>query len=245
MSKQVKKVIEKIEHAGNAVGNRFNKTVKALMQPKNFPLNVSKFIQQNGDEIIQEITIVRTPIQKAIKKILDVFGGGKDYDKLFHLRIQLKCQSGFSFTLEKNEVIKISKWRQDKNDETLKIPQQFNISVIDFINNGQNKMGQRYFTYNTSNNCQAFILGNLKANGVNNQQIFNFVKQNTESVFKQNPNLRKFSNSLTDVGGYADVVMQGGKIKNKWMNHVNEFRKKNSNLSYKECLIGAKKCYCK
>ena len=44
--------------------------------------------------------------------------------------------------------------------------------------------------------------------GLNNSERTSFVKQDTKSIFKNNPALRKFANTLTDIGGYANAIMQ-------------------------------------
>jgi len=43
---------------------------------------------------------------------------------------------------------------------------------------------------------------------LNNSDLTSFVKQDTKSIFKNNPVLRKFANTLTDIGGYANALIQ-------------------------------------
>jgi len=70
-------------------------------------------------------------------------------------------------------------------------------------------MGARFLPYQSaSNNCQVFIMGVLDGNGLNNSDLTSFVKQDTKSIFKNNPVLRKFANTLTDIGGYANAIIQ-------------------------------------
>jgi hypothetical protein len=51
-------------------------------------------------------------------------------------------------------------------------------------------------------------MGVLDGNGLNNSELTSFVKQDTKSIFKNNPVLRKFANTLTDIGGYANALIQ-------------------------------------
>jgi hypothetical protein len=51
-------------------------------------------------------------------------------------------------------------------------------------------------------------MGVLDGNGLNNSDLTSFVKQDTKSIFKNNPLLRKFANTLTDIGGYANAIIQ-------------------------------------
>ena len=70
-------------------------------------------------------------------------------------------------------------------------------------------MGSRFLPYQSaSNNCQIFIMGVLDGNGLNNSDLTSFVKQDTKSIFKNNPVLRKLANTLTDIGGYANAIRQ-------------------------------------
>ena len=74
-------------------------------------------------------------------------------------------------------------------------------------------MGTKFFPYHpNTNNCQDYIMGVLKANGINDQNAFNFVKQDTSVIFKDKGWLSGLAKQVTDLGGYADVVLQGGTV---------------------------------
>ncbi len=74
-------------------------------------------------------------------------------------------------------------------------------------------MGPKFFPYHPStNNCQDFISGVLQANGIRDKQVFDFVKQDTTMIFKNKGWLSGMAKQITDLGGYADVVMRGGSI---------------------------------
>jgi hypothetical protein len=75
-------------------------------------------------------------------------------------------------------------------------------------------MGNKMFPYNPStNNCQDFILSVLKANGINDENAFSFVKQDTSMIFKNKGWLSSLAKNVTDLGGYSDVILQGGSLK--------------------------------
>jgi predicted glycoside hydrolase/deacetylase ChbG (UPF0249 family) len=64
------------------------------------------------------------------------------------------------------------------------------------------------------------------------------VKQATQSLFT--PELRKITNSITDIAGAADKIIQGGKvsketIKNSWIAQVQKFARANS-ISFVDAL---------
>jgi hypothetical protein len=54
-----------------------------------------------------------------------------------------------------------------------------------------------------------------------------FTKQSTQALFT--PQLRKITNTVTDIAGKVDVLRQGGNIKKKnpWVEHVQQFAKDN------------------
>jgi hypothetical protein len=54
-----------------------------------------------------------------------------------------------------------------------------------------------------------------------------FTKQSTQALFT--PQLRKITNTVTDIAGKVDILRQGGDIKKKnpWIEHVRKFAKDN------------------
>ena len=230
------------------ISKRINNTQKVLKNGrKGYPPKVNSFIGKFKNEIIRHIAVVRTPINKVIKSILDKFGGKAPYDKLFHLRLQVTCRSGFKFTIEKNEVITVTKkFRKDKTDEKINIPHAFGVTIDNFLLNAETSMGRKYFIYNAvSSNCQDFVFGLINSNGVKNDKVNTFIKQDTKSIFEGHPNLRKFANSLTGLAGkIIDPILQGGKLKstNPWITHVKQYAKEH-NISYRDALKKASESY--
>ena len=103
-----------------------------------------------------------------------------------------------------------------RNAETYQIhniPQ--NLTVSQLILNTERRMGrQKFLSYSAyDNNCQHFILNVLQANSIH--EGADFVKQRTEDIFQNNEHLRKMANTVTDVAGRANVLIQGGDIKKK------------------------------
>ena len=212
-------------------GNRaFRKRTKRITREVNqFAINivhgrndyspsVRQFLVVHGEKKIVRLEIRRDPIVSVIQKSLDFLSGGKvPYDKLFHLRLNFTLDNGYQGSLEKNEVIVIGKSQPSKRGgNTMQIMEQPNVSLNEWLNKTKELMGQRYFKYSgSSNNCQDYIRANLNANGINNGSYDAFVKQDTEAIFKNNPLLRKFSNTVTDIGGRADVLISGSGLQKK------------------------------
>jgi hypothetical protein len=72
-------------------------------------------------------------------------------------------------------------------------------------------MGAKFLTYSaSSNNCQYFIRAVFSATGMLRPQYEQFIKQDTESIFRGNPALRKFANTVTDIAGEVNGIVSGG-----------------------------------
>lgn len=178
-------------------------------------------IAKFGDQPIQKITLIRNPVSTAIIELLNIasFGDFKkklketEYDKLFHLAVVFDTPKG-QLLLEKNEVINLSETipnkegREDRNvpiKEGATPPSQPSkqLTVKELLDNTERRMGKDlYYKYSAyDNNCQNFILNVLKANDLGDSADYEFVKQDTEELFKSNPYLRKLADSVTDIAG--------------------------------------------
>jgi hypothetical protein len=84
-------------------------------------------------------------------------------------------------------------------------------------------MGDKFLTYSArENNCQSLILAMLQSNNLSTPQNVLSTKQSTQELFT--PQLRKITNTITDIAGKVDMLRQGGDIKpkNRWIHHVQE-----------------------
>jgi hypothetical protein len=212
----------KQEKAGNIITDTYNFLKSGS---KKFTSKVNKILKQYGNTQIQSITIYRYPINSMIQKALEIASWSTiQYDKLFHLGMVFNG----NILLEKNSVVNMAinpKFPPDT--ETMSINIDSNLTINDFIQNGLNRMQpDKFFSYSSyDNNCQYFVLNLLNANGIDNDDITNFVKQDTESIFSSNPTLRKLANNITDVDARAHEIM-GGKLKKQLEHHcVNNLSK--------------------
>jgi hypothetical protein len=107
-------------------------------------------------------------------------------------------------------------------------------------------MGDLYATYSAkNNNCQDFILALLKSNGMGDEKVYAFVKQDVGSLFGKSDFLRKFTNTVTDIGAKVSTVLEGEGVKksppnkmNAWIQHVKDVAAKKG-ISYREALRSA------
>ena len=113
--------------------------------------------------------------------------------------LELTLDNGQTWILEKIERINLVKGnRSNKSGVEFTSSFPVNKTVNELFNNTRNQMGNKFLPYQSANNnCQVFIMGVLDGNGLNNSELTSFVKQDTKSIFKGNPTLRKFANTLT------------------------------------------------
>lgn len=78
------------------------------------------------------------------------------------------------------------------------------------MQNTKDRMGSNFFPYSArNNNCQDFIFNLLLANRLDSPELIDFVKQDTIQVFRGLPQLRKLTNTITDIAGRINVIKEG------------------------------------
>ncbi len=175
----------------------------------NIPQNVKNALNKIGNNIIISARVGPTPVEAVIQGALKAVAT-VPYDNLFHLFIELTLDNGQKWVLEKIERINLVKEDRSKK-QGVEFTSSFpvNKTVNELFQNTKNRMGDRFLPYQSaSNNCQVFIMGVLDGNGLNNSERTSFVKQETKAIFANNPVLRKFANTLTDIGGYGNATLQ-------------------------------------
>lgn len=217
---------KKVANFGNKVIETAEKAVefgkKVIHGRNDLSPKVKNILSQYGDQVIRGITINRTPVGAVLIGALSVASKGdffkrfrdSPYDKLFHLRVDLRTDKGV-VSLEKNEVINMDINPKTAKDAELQVirdvPQDLTINEL--INNAKTLMGGNFYKYSArDNNCQDFIIAVLKGSSIGTPQDYEFVKQDTKSLFGSDSFLRKLSNTITDIGGSFDVILQGGKL---------------------------------
>jgi archaellum component FlaF (FlaF/FlaG flagellin family) len=154
---------------------------------------------------------------------------------LYHLKILIKTDRT-RFSLEKNAVITISNYQMEKNAENMNVNIPSNLSTSILLAKTRNLMGGKFLGYSAyDNNCGHLVLAILQSNNLSTSQNVSFTEQTTKNLFT--PQLRKITNTITDIAGKVDIIREGGNIKpkNKWIEHVQEFAKKN-NIGYFKAL---------
>ena len=197
----------------NYIGDRYNQAKDFLINgSRSFSTKVKNILAKIGNDRIYTITIFRYAINSMIKNILELTSLQTiPYDNLFHLGLIFNNK----VLLEKNSIINMEiNPRLPKDTEFVNMSFNQLISINQFINNGFQFMGQdKFFTYqSTSNNCQDFAISLLIANGINDDSLNTFIKQDVRSIFANNPYLRRFVNNITDTDGRL-TSLKGGRVK--------------------------------
>jgi len=185
---------------------------------------VQEFFKKHGQERIVGIEIEREPLSSALPSLLSWFSGGKfkenvkkaDYDKLFHLSINITTEKGTFFKIEKNESISISSSKRNQaGAEFIQVPVPNGAKVFDFIDAGRKAVGDdNFFIYSAKDrNCQRFVLDILRANNSLTPQVQAFVFQDTSKIFEDLDYLRRISNTATDLGYLAKGLLGLGRKK--------------------------------
>jgi len=200
----------------------------AIQNPSRLNQSVRTILSQFGESEITQMRVCRTPVQQLVQMALGVVSFGEfqkrienaEYDDIFHLYLVITLKDGNAFTLEKNSIIELTQvsntFNRDKS-ECRNIPiNRNNITLKDLLTKTERQMGNRFYTYSAkNNNCQEFVIQILKSNQLGNEIIYNFIKQDTKQLFKDDSYLRKLSNSVTTIGEKATTLLKGKGIKQK------------------------------
>lgn len=201
------------------VSNTIN---KILPTRNNFPPAVRNIIQKFGDRQITGIQIGRTPINSAIKKVINLLSAGKfeqniknlKYDDVFHLFMVVSLDNGVSLVIEKNEVVNMkqvdgSYIRRAK--DVISIPFGIKSTFANFIDRAVKTVGPSIYLYNyKTNNCQVFIRNLLRANGLLNSQAETFIMQDAEKLLSKTPAfLDTIANTATEIAAKANRLVHG------------------------------------
>jgi hypothetical protein len=191
-----------------------------------FNPSIKKLLSQHGEKKIESITIYRKPIQSIINTVLNTLSLGQfnknlkesNYDKLFHLYMIVTLSYDEWFIIEKNERINIKKINTiDNKIENRVVNINKPLTINEMLNNTINNIGpDNFYIYRSHSwNCQNFIMNILNSNNLLSNDLKEFIIQDTEKIFNKLGYLKKISDVVTDTAAKTDMLIRGGKIKNK------------------------------
>lgn len=222
--------VEKLE--GGSLSDWFStdawlKYASAVTQGRNdYPPKMRTIIEKYGNVPILRMYACRTPVPSLLTSALNAVSFGEfskrwektPHDKLFHLdlRIELATRPMTTILLEKNEVLNamVNPIPPGKNTQCTLIPKNKKITMLNLLEAAKQIQGDKFFRYSAyNNNCQDFIMAMLKGVGVGTQENYDFIKQDTKSLFKGLDGTRKFANTVTDLGAIVNTITEGAGIR--------------------------------
>jgi hypothetical protein len=215
--------------------SRIKNTVDSLQGKRaGISPSVDAFLQAHGSENITQFTISRTVLNPlltgAIGVISPYFRRKTQDEKLYHLQVLIRT-TRTSLSLEKNSRITISHYNKRKGSEDMSVSIPPGLTLNLLLERTKNEMGGRFLSYSArDSNCQDLVLAMLKSNNLATPPNILFVKQATQSLFT--PELRRITNTITDIAGAADKLIQGGQVSDETINnsmigHVRKFARAN------------------
>ena len=210
--------------------NEFEQTGDGIFtrEPTTNPPAVRKILSQIGNEKVESLQLVRTPLSKISRFLLNIATFGQlesklkesNIDDLFHLSLFINSK----YVLEKNEVIKLTRNANEvkDNSQTLVLPVSSNLNINEMIENTRLQMGDRYAPYDAvTNNCSVFISNVLSANGLMTDNSETFLNQKTIELFQKFPSIsEKIVKFATDVGASVDKALYGEGQKGRGLDDI-------------------------
>ena len=150
------------------------------LEEAGLPKPVKDLLAKCNDYTVDSITIGRNPVQSAIQGILKTVST-VPFDDLFHLFMVFNCSNGKKILLEKNSRINMSTTIPSMTDK-MEITNVPHYTIKEYVAKTKQAMGKDFIPYDPNkNNCQNFVLGVVKANGIN--EGHQFIKQDTSMIF--------------------------------------------------------------
>ena len=188
---------------------------------------VRKILQSIGNEKVESLQLIRTPLSKISRFLLNIASLGQlesklketNIDNLFHLSLLINGK----YELDKQDVIKLIRNQNaiKSDSETLVVPVSSNITINELLQNTQRQMGQNYAPYDAvNNNCSIFISNVLSSNGISTDNSDTFLNQKTIELFSKFPSItEKLVKLGTDLGAVVDKAIYGEGAEGKYIHN--------------------------
>jgi len=222
---KVKKTIHQITHPKETFEKAKQMGKDIIYGRMDYPPSVRTILDKYGDDEVVDIDLHRKVLSVAYTGLLNVLTEGEfnkrvaeqPKDKLFHISMWVKLKSGTTILVEKNEVIsmKVSpKANKEEEQQPVDITPPAGLKFAEMFEKALKQVGEhKFFSYSAKdNNCGNFIEYILRANGMESQATKDFIGQDAKAILEGFPKIRKFMNTLTDIAGRANVVLEGGEI---------------------------------
>lgn len=213
------------------VGGLLNKASRWLFG--DMPKSVVNFLKEHGEEYIKNIFVYRAPLDNVSNTFLNVLTLGRwpdikkkaNVDDLFHTYAIINGK--YTYEKTENPRIALVKPKELSNPDSESEQVLFNkkITIEKFIENAAKYMGDDYYSYDGfKNNCQDFLVGSLKGNGIGDERVFSFLKQDLKSLIEETPAFSQYlGKDIVDLAGAGSRAIdyifskRGGHVKKKKM----------------------------
>ena len=216
------KVKEGVNTAVHKVEEIGHKVIHGRMD---YPPSAKKIIDDNNGAVVQSAELHRIVLPSIYRKILNVWTQGEaekrikeePKDKLFHMSMWVKLSNGKTILVEKlasSIHLQVNPSKPKEQESQVAPNPPANLTFGEMLEKAHQQVGDhKFFTYSTKdNNCGNFIEYILKANGMDSQATHDFIGQDAKKILAGFPLLRKTVNTLTDISGRANVLLEGGTI---------------------------------
>jgi hypothetical protein len=228
VSSAVDTVKGKVGDVVSAAKEKLNKALTIDDYSKNTKANLAKY----GTLPVVALTVYRKPVEDWINTVFQGVSVGKwealkkkyGMDKFFHLTLVCTLEGGKRVSLEKLEVVSVNENIPSGDGvETQEVPLKGkSFTITDMLEGLRADVGDKtFFSYDAlrGNNCQNFVEGLLKSQGLYGPEEKAFVFQDIKSLVQELPehlltfqrgttDLAAVFNKATGIGGGRDKINQ-------------------------------------
>ncbi len=186
---------------------------------------------QYGSAQVEEVVIVRTPIQTYVNTAMNFLTGNKfndlcrkfKYNNIFHisllLSLHLPNHQRKYVVVEKTQIINISEHYVISGPPVEYLPVKITqpATLLEMVRAVQAAEGENFFAYDfLENNCQTFAQHFLQANHIHTSAHDEFLLQDINSLQHELPKyVRSFTTLLVRLRGQLDKLLEG-----LWMEYL-------------------------
>jgi hypothetical protein len=212
---------------GDALRTGYDRVRNALKGPREgIPPKLKSFLDKDGGQKIESVTIARRPLAGGITTLLDVLSRGGfskvkrrlGYDQVYHNYLVVKTKDGGLYKLEKNHVVEEAPaTANDLKNEHYTIPVHKDLSVKDLIDNASSR-GKSFWQYRPdSDTCQRFakdvLVDSGLTAGVTDPRAREIIEpQDAGALLDSLGRLKGLPQKVTDIAGSFDRILHGGRL---------------------------------
>jgi hypothetical protein len=178
---------------------------------------VQAILAQCGNDIVTNIRVCRDVVSANTESLLNAVSLGKfaelkkkyGFDTFFHLYMLFDA-GGKTLMIEKNQTINLSYYTKPCLESEFVSPGG-TFTLNQMLDKTRESMGaEKFLTYDVfTNNCQLFLIGIMKANGLLTPKIEKFVYQNINQIVDELPGyVKPLVKGITDIARVVDTSLQ-------------------------------------